>query len=133
MQGRRASGSDAHFSRWWDASKVARNRDLEALMAALQASAERIRKHRRRMTLADAEDIVQMEFERRAIDVSKDVVEFNALMFHRSPVWPLLHPIQARRERRRSATTFKVAMDEADAGQPPGDGPSYRYRSRGHE
>ncbi|BBH18468.1 hypothetical protein Back2_27550 [Nocardioides baekrokdamisoli] len=93
-------------------------------MAAMQAAAERVVKDRRRMSRADAEDIVRMEFERRGVELPNDSVERIALMFHRSPAWPFLHPLKARRERRRWAVQAQLAADECN--RPPADGPTVR-------
>lgn len=99
---------------------------MEACMAAMQAAAERVVKDRRRMSSEDAEDIVRMEFERRGVDLPNDSAERIALMLYRSPAWALVHPLKARRERRRWAAQAQLAADEWN--RPPEDGPTFRSR-----
>lgn len=111
------------------------SRELEAMAErhaeALKAAGSRILKARRRISLEDAVDIMRAEYRARDIDVIEDNLRLHALMFHRGLGWPLLHPFKAHRERRLLTAKAQVAADDWDG--PPGDGPTFRYRPRGHE
>ena len=72
--------------------------DLTLYTEALRAAAQRIVPNRRSISREEAEDIVRDEYAARGLSILEPAVEAQARQLHRSPTWPLRHPIQARRE-----------------------------------
>ena len=72
--------------------------DPEAHAEATMNAWRRIRRNRRRLTQADAENIVREEANARAVRVPGHVVRHMARNALRRFWWPILHPKQARRE-----------------------------------
>ncbi len=72
--------------------------DPEALAEATLNARRRIRRNRRRLTQAEAEGFVREEANSRAVRVPSHFVRQAARNALRSLWWPILHPIQARRE-----------------------------------
>lgn len=72
--------------------------DPYALGESLLNARRRIQLNRRRLTQAEAESIVREETNARAVDVPGHFVRLFARNALRSAWWPILNPIQARRE-----------------------------------
>lgn len=72
--------------------------DVQAHAEATMNAIRRIRRHRRRLTQADAENIIREEANARAVKVSAHFVGGLARSALRPTWWPALHPRQARRE-----------------------------------
>ena len=72
--------------------------DPEAHAEAMKNAWRRIRRNRRRLAPADAENIVREEASARGVKVPGHVMRHMARNALRSFWWPFLHPKQARRE-----------------------------------